>query len=54
MTDDGMFDALFGAVNFFDDDGNAATDVLRLGGVVRYDLTDGTWSLVGTNPGVIF
>ncbi len=51
---DGAFDALFGAVNFFDDDGNPATDVQRLGGVARYDLTDGTWSLVGTNPGVIF
>jgi len=47
---DGNFDALFGAVNFFDD----GIDVQRLGGVARYDLTDGTWSLVGTNPGVIF
>ncbi len=51
---DGTFDALFGAVNFFDDDGDPDTAVQRLGGVARYDLTDGTWSLVGTNPGVIF
>ncbi len=51
---DGRFDALFGGVNFFDDDANAATASLRLGGVARFDLGDGTWSLVGTNPGVIF
>ena len=47
---DGEYDALFGAVNFIDD----GTDTLRLGGVARYDLSDGTWQLVGTNPGVIF
>ncbi|MHA7835887.1 MAG: PEP-CTERM sorting domain-containing protein [bacterium] len=51
---DGAFDALFGGVNFFDDDGDPATSVLRLGGIARFDLTDGTWSLVGTNPGVIY
>ncbi len=47
---DGQFDALFGAVNFADD----GVDFSRLGGVARFDLTDGTWELVGTNPGVIF
>ena len=47
---DGEFDALFGAVNFIDD----GVGIERLGGVARYDLTDGTWQLVGTNPGVIF
>ena len=51
---DGDFDALFGNVNFFDDDDDPETPTLRLGGVARYDLDDGTWSLVGTNPGVIF
>ena len=51
---DGDFDALLGAVNFFDDDGDPGTDVLRLGGVARYDLAEGTWQLVGTNPGIIF
>lgn len=51
---DGQFDALFGNVNFFDDDGDPTTPTVRLGGVARYDLDDGTWSLVGTNPGVIF
>ncbi|MEM8605777.1 MAG: hypothetical protein AAGF92_01630 [Myxococcota bacterium] len=51
---DGEFDALFGNVNFFDDDGDPDTQSVRLGGVARYDLDDGTWSLVGTNPGVIF
>ncbi|MCA9188329.1 MAG: PEP-CTERM sorting domain-containing protein [Pirellulaceae bacterium] len=49
-NEDGQFDALFGAVNFIDD----GTGSQRLGGVARYDLTDGTWQLVGTNPGVIF
>ena len=51
---DGRFDALFGNVNFFDDDGDPRTPTIRLGGVARYDLNDGTWSLVGKNPGVIF
>lgn len=49
-NEDGQFDALFGAVNFIDN----GTSSLRLGGVARYDLTDGAWQLVGTNPGVIF
>lgn len=43
---DGAADSLFGNVNFL----NAA----RIGGIVRYDLVTGTWSLIGTNPGVIF
>ncbi len=47
---DGEFDALFGSVNFFDD----GTGTQRLGGIGRFDLTTGEWSLVGTNPGVIF
>ncbi|MEM9586663.1 MAG: PEP-CTERM sorting domain-containing protein, partial [Planctomycetota bacterium] len=48
--EDGQYDALFGSVNFI----RAGDDLFRLGGVARYDLTDGTWQLVGTNPGVIF
>ncbi len=51
---DGVFDALFGGVNFFDHDGDSATAALRLGGIARFDLTDGTWSLVASNSGVIF
>lgn len=51
---DGQFDALFGTVNFWNHDGDPNTSDMRLGGIARYDLTDGTWSLVGTNPGVIF
>ncbi|MFI4893228.1 MAG: PEP-CTERM sorting domain-containing protein [Phycisphaerales bacterium JB058] len=47
---DGTFDALFGSVNFFDDGSGSQ----RLGGIGRFDLTTGEWSLVGTNPGVIF
>ncbi|MBE7382263.1 MAG: PEP-CTERM sorting domain-containing protein [Leptolyngbya sp. SIO1E4] len=51
---DGQFDALFGNVNFVDDDNDPETPVQRLGGIARYDLSDGSWDLVGTNPGVIF
>lgn len=47
---DGTFDALFGSVNFFND--GSGTE--RLGGIGRFDLTTGEWSLVGTNAGVIF
>lgn len=51
---DGRFDTLFGNVNFIDDDNDPATPVQRLGGIARYDLSNGSWELVGTNPGVIF
>lgn len=53
-NNDGAFDALFGNVNFFDPDGSGPQPSQRLGGVARYDLSQGTWSLVGTNPGLIF
>lgn len=53
-NNDGAFDALFGNVNFIDEDNNPNTPSQRLGGIARYNLGDGTWSLVGTNPGVIF
>jgi hypothetical protein len=39
-------------VNFIDPDGPAGS--LRLGGIARFDLTDGSWDLVGLNEGVIF
>ncbi|EAZ90687.1 hypothetical protein CY0110_32105 [Crocosphaera chwakensis CCY0110] len=51
---DGSFDALFGNVNFIDSDNDPGTPSERLGGIAQYNLTDGTWELVGTNPGVIF
>ncbi len=51
---DGSFDALFGNVNFIDSDNDPDTPSERLGGIARFNLTDGTWELVGTNPGVIF
>jgi len=51
---DGAFDALFGNVNFYDPDSAGPLSSQRLGGVARYDLSNGTWSLVGTNPGLIF
>jgi hypothetical protein len=51
---DGFFDSLFGNANFIDHDNDRNTPTQRLGGIVRYDLTEGTWTLVGTNPGVIF
>lgn len=49
---DGLKDTLFGNVNFNDADGSLPNG--RLGGVARYDLTNGTFQLVGTNPGLIF
>ncbi|MFM7279056.1 MAG: PEP-CTERM sorting domain-containing protein [Microcystis aeruginosa] len=51
---DGLFDTLFGNVNFIDHDNDPSTPTERLGGIARFNLTDGTWDLVGTNPGVIF
>ncbi|MDJ0576301.1 MAG: hypothetical protein QNJ65_14170 [Xenococcaceae cyanobacterium MO_234.B1] len=51
---DGSFDTLFGNVNFIDSDNDPDTPSERLGGIARFNLTDGTWELVGTNPGVIF
>ncbi len=51
---DGLFDSLFGNANFFDPDGSGPLPSERFGGVVRYDLADGTWDLVGSNPGLIF
>ena len=50
----GRFDTLFGNVNFIDADNDPATSVQRLGGIARYNLSNGSWDLVGTNPGVIF
>lgn len=51
---DGTTDALFGNVNFFDPDAGGPLASQRFGGVVRYDLSAGTWTLVGNNPGLIF
>lgn len=47
---DGDLDALFGSVNQFS--GGAGGE--RLGGIARFDLTTGAWTLVGTNPGIVF
>lgn len=49
---DGRYDTLYGNVNFDDLDPTLPNG--RLGGIARYDLTDGTFELVGTNPGLIF
>jgi hypothetical protein len=54
LNQDGEFDTLFGVVNFFDPDGPGPASSQRLGGLARYDLNAGTWSLVGSNPGLIF
>jgi hypothetical protein len=51
---DGQFDSLFGAVNFWDHDGSPETPPFRFGGLARFNLTDGTWDLVGFNQGVIY
>jgi hypothetical protein len=53
-NNDGVYDQLFGNVNFFDPDASGPLASQRLGGVARYDLNNGTWTLVGTNPGLIF
>ena len=50
----GVNDALFGNVNFVDPDASGPIPSQRLGGVARYDIATGTWSMVGTNPGIIF
>lgn len=44
---DGVFDSLYGAVNF-------GPSGERLGGIAKFDLTNGGWSLVATNPGLIY
>lgn len=51
---DGQFDTLLGGVNFFDDDNDPGTPAVRFGGVAQFNLTDGTWELIGQNPGYIF
>lgn len=47
---DGDVDALFGSVNQV----TGASGAERLGGIARFDLTSGAWSLIGTNPGIVF
>jgi hypothetical protein len=49
---DGLKDTLFGNVNFNDADPSLPNG--RLGGLARYDLANGTFELVGSNPGLIF
>ncbi len=51
---DGEFDTLIGGVSFFDDDGDAGTPTVFIGGVAKFDITSGQWDLIGTNPGVVF
>lgn len=52
---DGVHDTLYGNINYYDPDGfPAPLPEQDYGALVRYDVTNGTWSLVGTNPGVIF
>lgn len=50
-TGSGRFDALYGNVNF---DSLSPNPQNRIGGVARFDLTTGTFSLAGTNSGLIF
>ena len=45
---DGEFDALVGTVN------QLIGGSSRLGGIARFDLNSGDWTLLGTNPGVVF
>jgi hypothetical protein len=49
---DGEFDTLLGDVNFLNPDGPDPS--IRLGGIARWDLVDGTYDIIGINDGIIF
>ncbi|MEN1678406.1 MAG: PEP-CTERM sorting domain-containing protein [Planctomycetota bacterium] len=49
---DGEYESLFGVVNFINPGGPIGS--VRLGGIARFDLSDGSWDLVGLNDNVIF
>ena len=49
---DGDYESLFGVVNFINPGGPIGS--VRLGGIARFDLSDGSWDLVGLNENVIF
>ncbi len=51
---DGQFDELYGVLNYHDHDGDPETYFQVIGALVRFNLVDGTWSIVGTNPGLLF
>ena len=52
---DGVYDTLYGNINFYDPDGlTGPLPQEQFGGIIRFDLNDGTWDLIGANPGVIF
>ena len=48
----GEYESLFGVVNFINPGGPVGS--VRLGGLARFDLADGSWDLVGLNDNVIF
>lgn len=48
---DGTFDALYGNVNF---DSLSPNPQNRIGALARYDLTTGTFAIIGQNPGLIY
>ncbi len=50
----GEYEAILGSVNAYDPDSGGPLAIERIGGVARYDLANGTWSLVGTNAGIEF
>lgn len=51
---DGIYDSLYGNVNFYNPDGSGPAAEQNYGGVVKYDLANGTWNLVGSNSGILF
>ncbi|MBX3747153.1 MAG: choice-of-anchor M domain-containing protein [Verrucomicrobiae bacterium] len=51
---DGQFDELYGVLNYHDHDGDPETYPQVVGALIRFNLNDGTWSIVGTNPGLLF
>ncbi len=51
---DGLFDTLYMCVNYYDPTPGVPGDTQAIGGIARVNLTDGTWTMVGENPGHIF
>lgn len=51
LDGDGSPESILGNINF---DNTQSSPANRFGGIVRYNLADGTWTLLGNNPGIIF
>ncbi len=54
QSNDGIFDTLYMVVNYYDPTPGVPGDTQAIGGIAQVNLSDGTWTMVGTNPGHIF